>query len=143
MHPLTNFEIDRYLQHIPHYRGTYMSDRLPKKMKLNEITVVNLDIHPGTHWCLIYNSPKIGYSIYIDPFGVIPNVQTSKYMKLGDKPIKYNTLQIQHIDSVLCGYYCIYFAIELHKGRHIYDVIYDFRFDDAYNEQLIRKYFNI
>ena len=144
-HPLSNFEIDNYLKKTPYYRGCYMSNTLPKKILPNEITVVNLDSqqNPGTHWCLIYNSDRFNYAIYIDTFGLIPNIATTQYLYTSGKKVLYSTTQIQHIKSVLCGYYCIYFAKELSKGANLYDLLYSFSFDHTVNEQIISKYFNL
>ena len=33
--------------------------------------------------------------------------------------VVYNTNQYQHIRSLLCGYFCIYFLNEMNKGKYI------------------------
>ncbi len=146
MHALSNFEIDKYLNHLPFYKGCKMSDELrKKKIAPNEVLVINLDksINQGTHWCLIFNAQNRKAVIYIDPFGLPPNNDTLKYLRTSNKKVIYNTSQIQDMTSVLCGYYCIFFAIELSKGRNLYDVLYTFTFNTQQNELIIRDYFHI
>lgn len=52
--PLTNIDLIVYakLFKISHFRGIFMRDNLPKKVKKYERGIVNLDSinGPGTHW---------------------------------------------------------------------------------------------
>ena len=53
MKPLTNLENDKIMTKYDNYRGTFGKDMLPKTMKKNEATVVNLQDYfagNGTHW---------------------------------------------------------------------------------------------
>lgn len=68
---LTNYELVKYAKQlkIPHSRGVYMKDALPKNPLLNESAIVNLDnaSGEGTHW-VCYK--KIGNNeYYFDSFG--------------------------------------------------------------------------
>lgn len=42
----------RYAKQLPNFRGIFMRDDLPLKIRKNECGIVNLDISsgPGTHW---------------------------------------------------------------------------------------------
>ena len=53
MKSLTNLEIDKIMTKYDNYRETFSKDMLPKTMKKNEATVVNLQDYfagDGTHW---------------------------------------------------------------------------------------------
>ena len=71
-YPLTNFEIQKYYQNKPIFRGVYSRNNLHKKK--NKIKggayVVNLDEHAyvGTHWIALFC--KRSEIVYFDSFGV-------------------------------------------------------------------------
>ena len=59
MKPLTNLDIDKIMPKYDNYRETFSKDMLPKTMKKNKATVVNLQdyfVGDGTHWVCIYNN---------------------------------------------------------------------------------------
>ena len=51
MHPLTNFEMQKYYENELRFNGFYFRDNLPKKIK-DGAYVINLDEYKdvGTHW---------------------------------------------------------------------------------------------
>jgi hypothetical protein len=53
-HALTNVELLRYVKilNIPNFRGIFMRNGLPKRIKSKETGIINLDDKngPGTHW---------------------------------------------------------------------------------------------
>ena len=67
------YEIKEKMKKEKGFRGVFMSDNLPKKMKRFENSIVNLDtsdsLRNGTHWVCYYNDPKYQYTEYFDPFG--------------------------------------------------------------------------
>ena len=58
LHPLTNFELQKYYQNEPRINGIYSKDNLPekKKKKENGAYVINLDEYAdvGTHWIALF-----------------------------------------------------------------------------------------
>ena len=69
LHPLTNFEIQKYHQIEPRFNEVYSRDNLPKKIK-DEAYVINLDEYSdvSTHWIALYVADN--EIIYFDSFGV-------------------------------------------------------------------------
>ena len=68
LHPLSNFEIQKYYQNEPKFNGVYSKNNLPK-IKDGEY-VLNLDGSKliGTHWITLYvNNNSL---TYFDSFGV-------------------------------------------------------------------------
>ena len=124
-----------------------MRDTIPLQINKHECSIVNLDINKndGTHWVLLYNSPKdLNNVYYFDSFGVICPKEIESYMRTSNKKIQYNTSQLQNLTSTMCGYFCAFIAKELHKGRSFYDCLYLFsQFEGIKNDDLLKKYFDI
>lgn len=69
--------------------------------------IANLDdiTGSGTHWVAFYCVNNM--VMYFDSFGLAVPKQIISFCK--GNQIIYNVVQIQHIDSEACGYYCIAF----------------------------------
>ena len=109
--------------------------------------IINLDDRQsqGTHWVACapsHENRKILW--YFDSFGMYyPKEYENRAKKDGMKVI-YNTVPYQHIKSVLCGYYCIYFLHRWSLGEDYYDILQRFSINDTnYNERFIEKYFKL
>ena len=106
--------------------------------------VVNIDdsTGPGTHWVVMYIKPYI--IEYFDSFGLNCPEEVIHLSDILEVNYLYNDSQFQNLNSVLCGYYCIYWINELYKGKSYYDLIKAFkRKDTNYNEQLIKNLCNL
>ena len=97
--------------HIPlHYIG--FKDTFAKHTPKDGAYIVNLDSKKdnrgGTHWtAFILTNHK---ALYFDPFGLTIPLPTRQFiMRYKPTRILFSTNQIQQIDSVLCGYFCLYF----------------------------------
>ena len=55
LHPLTNFEIQKYYQNGPRFNGVFLRNNLPKKIK-DGAYVINSDEYEdvGTHWIALF-----------------------------------------------------------------------------------------
>jgi hypothetical protein len=143
-HPLTNIEIDKMLKGIDGVQKTISQGSLPKKIKPKEYRVINLDKphNSGTHWTCYINDPKLSYILYFDSFGMVPPDRVVKYLKTSKKPIWYSRAPIQHIQSVMCGYYCVYIIREFASGRKIENILYDYdQMPTEENEKKIKQKF--
>jgi hypothetical protein len=72
----------------------------------------------GTHWTAF--SLKNGICIYIDSFGNPPPSNITKMIHQKNYEICYNSIQVQHINSVSCGYYACYFLWSLNNDKKPY-----------------------
>ena len=145
---------------IKHFRGIYSRDGLPKKIR-KECGVINLDdiTGPGTHWVCYrnidgrsrplgrapvssQNPPAAGSGVveYFDPFGLIMPNEVLKYFHTSGKRIVYSKDEIQNRNTVLCGYWCLYYLFERQRGSSILDVIHNPHFDND-NSDFIQEYF--
>ena len=81
LHPLKNFEIQKYYQNQPKFNGAYSRNNLPKIM--DGADIINLDEFKsiGTHWIALYvNFENV---TYFDSFGVKHNPkEIRKFMKM-------------------------------------------------------------
>lgn len=139
----SNIEIDDYLKKYKLYGGCYSCLHLPKIQ--NKIYIINQDLNPhghGTHWVLVSNIEPHRI-IYFDPFGLSSNIPIDKFMKTSHKPIYYSNEDYQNINSQACGYYCIYCAEQLCKGRKFNDILKDFTKNTMKNEKVLNHYFLI
>ena len=124
---------------IKYLRGIYSRDRLPNKIK-KECGIINLDDvqGPGTHWVCYRNLDSVVE--YFDPFGLIMPSLALKYFNTSGKHIVYSIDEIQNRNTVLCGYWCLYYLLERQNGKNILDVIHNPHFDND-NSDFIKAYF--
>ena len=64
-----------------------------------------------------YRNVDKQYCEYFDLFGLIMPNEIKNYLKTSRKKMVYSSDEIQERDSVLCGYWCLYYLLERQKGR--------------------------
>ena len=102
--------------------------------------VINLDEYAdtGTHWIALFC--KKNKIIYFDSFGVEHNPEEIKEF-IGNKNIKANIFRVQANNSVMCGYFCIWFVDFMLAGQKLTDYTNLFsRHDFDKNNQIILSY---
>lgn len=108
---LNNIELLKYASclKIPFFRGVFMKDRLPTKIKKNETGIVNLDSTKGsgTHWVCYKKLDKTVY--YFDSFGNLPPPKELNTYFSSAYRVLYNTTRHQSKDSSICGHLCLEF----------------------------------
>ena len=113
-------------------------------MNKKESGIINLDsqIGPGTHWVCYRNIDK--YCEYFDSFGLPMPEEVLTYLSNGGKQIIYSHDQIQERNSVLCGYWCLYFLYERQRGISFLNTIHNQQFnpvDQSVNHNFLTNYF--
>ena len=143
---MSNFDLLNWVKKlgIKHFRGVYSRDALPTKILTNEVGIINLDseIGPGTHW-EAYRNGKNGAE-YFDSFGLTLPSEIQKYLSTSRKQIFYSGDEIQERDSVLCGYWALYYLSERQKDVPMLNVIHNAEFDmkdKSVNHRFIINYF--
>ena len=118
--PLSKIDLLQWVKQlgIKYFRGIYSRDNLPQKIHRLETGIINLDDSTGggRHWIFYRNVDK-QYCEYFDLFGLIMPNEIKNYLKTSRKKIVYSSDEIQERDSVLCGYWCLYYLLERQKGR--------------------------
>ena len=118
LHPLTNFEIQKYYENEPRFNGVFSRDNMPEKIK-DGAYVINLDEYAnvGIHWIAVFcNKSEI---IYFDRLGV-EHVPKEIKEFVGNKNIKANIFRVQANNLVICGYFCIGFIDFVLTGKKNY-----------------------
>ena len=126
---------------IKHFRSIYSRDRLPDQIRKKECGIINLDSieGQGTHW-VCYRNIDTHMAEYFDPFGLIMPHEISHYLSTSGKKVIFSQDEIQNRDTVLCGYWCLYYLIERQNGKSILGVIHHEDFDHD-NSDFIQDYF--
>ena len=125
IHPLSNFDFDSYYSGNRFYGGTFSRDNLPATID-DKFYIINLEtrFESGSHWVMVYNVEMTCY--YFDSFGIDPAEEILNFMKTGRKRVIMNTYRIQDVNSILCGYFCVYFIDELLKGKKFQSILLEF-----------------
>ena len=107
---ISNIELLEILKSVNiKINGVFTKDQIKTPLK-DGFYIINLqdsDDGNGTHWVVLYKIND-NVSFYYDSFGFPPPDNIEKIL---NKKYKYNTKQIQNINSTSCGFYCIAFII--------------------------------
>ena len=132
--------------------GIYVLDQIPKVMK-NGFYVYNMDNtlsdgSNGTHWiCTLSDNNDC---VYFDSFGQPPPLQIIKFISQTHDCYYYNNRQLQNLDAVSCGKWCIAVAVfvanaktNMSSAHNLLRVVNHFisQFKDStkHNEVIIKK----
>ena len=135
-----NFEIQKYYQNKPKFKGVYSRDNLHDKIKDGAYVII-LDEYSDNraHWIAlnILNNNVT----YFDGFGVECIPKEIKIF-IGNKNIQANVLRIQAYDSVICGYFCSGFIDFMLKSKSFADFTNLFSSNDFKNNgDIMLNYF--
>ena len=139
-HPLTNFEIQKFYQNEPRFNGVYSRNNLPKNK--------GWGICNKPWWIcrcrhtigLLYFVTEVK-SVYFDSFGAehVPE-EIKKFVR--NNNIIANIFRVQANDSVICGYFCIWFTDFMLAGKNLTDFTSMFSpYDFEKNDKIILSYF--
>ena len=130
---LTNFDIYDIVKElsIPHFRGVFMRDTLPKAPRKHECGIMNFNTseQSGSHWVCWYVSNAGSNRIYFDSFGCITPYELQRYLKSKREYkdnilcIQRNTDQVQQPITQICGQLCLYVLKNLSDGKQFQDVL--------------------
>ena len=141
LHPLTNFEIQKYYQNEPRFNGVYSRDNLHDKVK-DGTYLINFDEYSniGTHGVAlnVYNDDVT----YFDSFGVEHIQKEIKRFINCSLSITTNIFRIEAYNAIMCGYFCIGFIDFMLKGKTLIELTSLFSphdFDE--NDNIILNYF--
>ena len=119
--PFSNFEIIAAAKRLSvnGFRWVFLRDTLPKKAKLNECGVLNLNSSSGdgTHWVMWFKKGKNKF--YFDSYGWKPPSELIAYLK---SPIFYNRQWVQQVE-VFYGHLCLFALKQLSLGNNLQAVI--------------------
>ena len=137
--PLSNVQLLSAVKklNIPNFKGIYMRNEISSlKPDKNESGILNLDDNhnlndvygsttgEGTHWIAWW---KQGKKVnYFDSFGLAAPLEFESYVRT--KKFTFNKNQIQPEGTVVCGHLCLYFLVEMAKGKTMSEIVNAFNF---------------
>ena len=139
---MSNFELAKYYDKNKLFGGVYARDEV--KNIDNKFYFINLDdsTGAGTHWVCVYNCGT--ECIYFDPFGIDPSTEILKFMRASKKKMLMSTYQIQNVESIMCGYFCIYIVNSLLNRSAFHDILLEFDPNDyEFNDSLVKQKLNL
>ena len=122
---LTNVDLLRAAEKydIP-LRGIFSKDQPPQELEVGGY-IINLEnSHDsfgrklnGSHWVAFWKEPR--EVVYFDSFGFAPAWET-QYLLKPWVPFRYNKIQVQNVNSGICGYYALFFIwfMNHHREKH-------------------------
>ena len=138
---LTNVDIESYVKKlkIPNFRGVFMRDTLPTKLRKVECSIVNLNKSNeiGSHWVCLTKIDKT--RLYFDSFGqdvpfeIIRYLKTSKEYKNDVAVIARNTDILQRVNTHVCGHLCLFVLTSLMREHLSYQEVLDI-LDNGYSQ---------
>ena len=138
----------KYLKISPKvFRGVISRDQIALIADANASAgyyIVNLNdsTQPGSHWVTLRVRDPPNPIEYFDSFGLNAPHEVVELSNLMGLNYIFNSTQYQDLNSVLCGYWCLYFVNESRKGRSYYEIVRPFSHTDTqFNERLIVDYF--
>ena len=115
---------------IPHFRGVFMRDTLPRQTPHSvECGVVNLNTssQSGSHWVCYYRNKSD--RTYFDSFEQITPVEVQRYLKTGVEfvrgweVIQRNTDIVQAVNTQVCGHLCLFVLKSLANGDRFQTIL--------------------
>lgn len=143
-HPLTNMElIDLANKMNITLNGVLMKDEATHNLP-NGYYIFNLQNQneSGSHWVALFKKGKRQF-YYCDPFGMPPPETLINLLQCNEKHLFYNDTQIQNIDSILCGYFCLLFLYMMQQSvspaNNIANFLQLFYLDTKKNDKELKK----
>ena len=139
---MSNFDLlerCKYLK-IPIKNVLSRDQTVPHNHKLS-LFIYNLEpsYMSGSHWVATYVKDNV--INYFDSFGMPPFQEILDHAKRKNLTLLHQSQQIQNLYTTTCGYFCLYFLNEMHKGTDYFDLLQVFDTDTNKNENFIEYYF--
>ena len=140
--PISNFDLLDWCKYLNIPIKTVLSrdQNVPHNHK-QTLFIYNLEpsYMGGSHWVATYVKDNV--INYFDSFGLPPFEELVNHAKRKNLTLLHQNQQIQNLYSNTCGYYCLYFLNEMHKGKYYFDLLQVFSRDTYKNEEFIEKHF--
>jgi hypothetical protein len=124
------------------FDGVYASDLLPMFCGGGDTgLVMNMDpsTQDGSHWVSIYI--QNGKGEYFDSYGMAPPLEDFvDFLQRNSRTWSYNKQELQSLDSMVCGHYCIWFLSERARGKSMQNIVQQFSETDTnWNDKLVKR----
>ena len=140
--PMSNFDLLEWCKYLKIPINNVLSrDRQVSHNHKLALFIYNLEpsYMSGSHWIATYVKDNV--INYFDSFGMAPFQEMVDHAKKKNLTLLHQNQQIQNLYTSTCGFFCLYFLNEMHKGVDYFDLLQVFSFDTMKNEKFIEKYF--
>ena len=121
---MSNFDLLEWAQYlkIPLKNVLSRDQKVPHNHQLG-LFIYNLEpsYMSGSHWVATYVRDKV--INYFDSFGMPPFQEMVDYAKGKNLTLLHQNSQIQNLLSSTCGYFCLYFLNEMHRGNDYFHLL--------------------
>ena len=131
------------MKSIKSFLGVFAHDKIPALDKRKKQSfILNYDKYGnyGTHWVAIFHDSDKKYSEVFGSYGIFPSNILQKALKKLNKPILYNSGQIQSLKSNRCGWYAMDYIKKRHRGLEPADIIFEYKPNGSLeNDKILMK----
>jgi hypothetical protein len=121
-------EIKSIMKNVPEFRGVFMRDKLPDKLKQG-IYIINTErsFQSGKHWVSLIVYP-FNCVLFIDSFGTSCHDAILQKMIATKKDVYWNDIKYQNFDnySSYCGYFSMIASLLLINCENVEEIEYVF-----------------
>ena len=142
--------LHQVMKHDPHaaplFQGVFAADTLPRHIiKKQGYYIINTDPirKPGRHWVAAAIDCH-GHGEFFDSYGMSPYTpEHRQFLNRHCKSWKYNHVDLQALDSTVCGQYCVMYLLHKAHGYSLPDFV-NMYFSDNCNEndKIVSRMFN-
>jgi len=141
-------ELESVVMQDPHaaamFHGVFASDALPHTtVQLPAMFIVNTDPRskPGSHWQAIFiDCDRRGE--FFDSYGLPPYIPHHvAFLKRACKSYKYSHVDLQALNSSVCGQYCVMFLLFKAHGYSMRHFVKYFSSHCENNDKMVNKMF--
>lgn len=146
--PLSNFDIIKICKYLNiKLDNVSMTNQFKYNWLNSPFSIVsNLEStdNIGTHWTAFYNEPETNSVFYMDSYGEVCNQKIYNFIIKKGLNLYFNKKQFQALDSILCGWFCIYFLYSMQKTKNKVQAminflkVFDYR-DFNKNDKIIKQ----
>ena len=103
---------------IKQFRGTFPCDLMPRKLRNEQIIIVNTDPHhrPGSHYIVLYRKKKTYFyfdSLCLDMRVTFPMLHRELLARKFTPLHSVLAAPIQAVSSIFCGYFCVDYILSV------------------------------
>ena len=123
------------------YKGTRAFNELPKRIIRPSAFIINTETRDkqGEHWLAIFYNTN-GSVEFFDSFGLGPTFYgLDEFLIKSSKKCFYNTIALQSLNSVFCGYYCVLFILFKCKKKSFLNFLKHFDENTFINDKNIKN----
>ena len=147
MDGLTLHQVMKHDQHAaPHFQGVFAADTLPTHIyKKPAYYIINTDPirKSGRHWTAM-SIDCHGRGEFFDSYGMSPYTpEHRRFLDRHCKSWKYNHVDLQALDSTVCGQYCVLYLLHKSHGYSLTDFVNMYFSNDCNkNDKIVNEMFH-